>query len=133
MRAKGGSRKKPHNKSESRLTFGILSPFVMSHKPSRYCWPTPLQRSRSTFPRGSFLSFFVFQEGILGTAIHYVGVGQQYPPLSSIQLLAIEIAHFFRQLLSKIIGYCWRTPHCRNGCIPHAFVEGKKAGETVPR
>src|SRR5215467_11373146 len=49
------------------------------HETARYCWPTPLQRSRSTFPRGSFLSFFVFQEGILGTAIHYVGVGQQYP------------------------------------------------------
>jgi hypothetical protein len=28
-----------------------------------------LQRSRSTFSRGSFLSFFAFKEGMLGTPI----------------------------------------------------------------
>src|SRR5262249_10592312 len=27
----------------------------------------------------------------------------------------------------------WRTQKCRNLCIPHAFFEGKKAGETFPR
>src|SRR5215467_9463386 len=31
--------------------------------------PTQLQSSRSTFSRGSFLSFFAFQEGILSTPI----------------------------------------------------------------
>ena len=30
-------------------------------------------------------------------------------------------------------GYCWPTPKCRNSCDPHAFLEGKKAGETSPR
>ena len=29
----------------------------------------PLQRSRSTFAWGSFLSFFAFEEGMLGTLI----------------------------------------------------------------
>src|SRR5687767_10762292 len=30
-------------------------------------------------------------------------------------------------------GYCWSTPKCRNMCVPHAFLEGKKAEETSPR
>src|SRR5947209_8676203 len=30
-------------------------------------------------------------------------------------------------------GYCWRTPKCRNLRIPHAFLEGQKAGKTSPR
>src|SRR4030095_15495137 len=33
----------------------------------------PLQSSRSTFSRGSFLSFFAFQEGMLGTPISLLG------------------------------------------------------------
>jgi hypothetical protein len=33
----------------------------------------PLQSSRSTFSRGSFLSFFAFKEGILGTPISALG------------------------------------------------------------
>src|SRR2546427_211478 len=28
-----------------------------------------------------------------------------------------------------MVGYCWRTQKCRSLCIPHAFLEGKKAGE----
>src|SRR5262249_3051563 len=32
-----------------------------------------LQSSRSTFSRGSFLSFFAFKEGMLGTAISVLG------------------------------------------------------------
>jgi hypothetical protein len=32
-----------------------------------------LQRSGSTFSRGSFLSFFVFKEGMLGTPISVIG------------------------------------------------------------
>src|SRR6266487_903807 len=38
--------------------------------------------------------------------------------------------------LSRVIrgiGYCWRTQKCRNLCIPHAFLEGKKAWETDAR
>src|SRR5438132_4127810 len=30
-------------------------------------------------------------------------------------------------------GYCWRTRKGRNLCIPHAFLEGKKAWETYAR
>jgi hypothetical protein len=30
-------------------------------------------------------------------------------------------------------GYYWRTQKGRNLCVPHAFFEGKKAGETSPR
>src|SRR5437016_3719364 len=30
-------------------------------------------------------------------------------------------------------GYCWRTRKCRNLCLPHAFLEGKKAWETDTR
>ena len=30
-------------------------------------------------------------------------------------------------------GYCWRTQKCRNLCIPHVFLEGKKAWETHAR
>ena len=37
-----------------------------------------LQSSRSTFSRGSFLSFFAFQEGMFDTPISVLGVGQQY-------------------------------------------------------
>src|SRR5882724_8086377 len=33
----------------------------------------------------------------------------------------------------KTNGYCWRTQKCRNLCIPHAFLEGKKAWETCAR
>src|SRR5215475_2948915 len=33
----------------------------------------------------------------------------------------------------KTRGYCWRTQKCRNLCIPHAFLEGKKAEEMSPR
>jgi hypothetical protein len=36
-------------------------------------------------------------------------------------------------LSQKMVGYCWPTPKCRNLCVPHAFLEGKKAGETSPR
>src|SRR5262245_15707729 len=28
---------------------------------------------------------------------------------------------------------CWRTQKCRNWCVQHALLEGKKAGETSPR
>src|SRR5215470_19799178 len=34
---------------------------------------------------------------------------------------------------TKPFGYCWRTPQGRKSCVPHAFFEGKKAGETSPR
>jgi hypothetical protein len=30
-------------------------------------------------------------------------------------------------------GYCWPTPKCRNMCVQHAFLEGKKAEETSSR
>jgi hypothetical protein len=30
-------------------------------------------------------------------------------------------------------GYCWPTPKCRNLCVQHAFVEGKKAKRTFLR
>src|SRR5438093_10785545 len=33
----------------------------------------------------------------------------------------------------KTPRYCWRTRKCRNLCIPHAFLEGKKAWETYAR
>jgi hypothetical protein len=33
----------------------------------------------------------------------------------------------------KTPGYCWRAQKCRNVCVPHAFFEGTKAGETSPR
>src|SRR5262245_60950429 len=33
----------------------------------------------------------------------------------------------------RVMTYCWRTQKCRNLCVPHAFFEGKKAGETFPR
>jgi hypothetical protein len=32
-----------------------------------------------------------------------------------------------------LMGYCWPTPKYRNMCVPHAFLGGKKAGETSPR
>jgi hypothetical protein len=35
--------------------------------------PTQLQSSKSTFSRGNFLSFFAFQEGMLGTPISVLG------------------------------------------------------------
>ena len=28
---------------------------------------------------------------------------------------------------------CWRTQKCQKLCVPHAFLEGKKAGETFPK
>jgi len=36
-------------------------------------------------------------------------------------------------LSRKTARYCWRTPKCRNWCIPHAFLEGKKAWKTCTR
>jgi hypothetical protein len=36
-------------------------------------------------------------------------------------------------LSHKTPGYCWRTPKCRNVCIPHACLEGKNAWETDAR
>jgi hypothetical protein len=33
----------------------------------------------------------------------------------------------------KTPGYCWRIQKCRNGCAPHACLEGKNAGETDAR
>ena len=38
-----------------------------------------------------------------------------------------------RALSQKRERYCWRTQKCRNMCVPHTFVEGKKAGKTCPR
>jgi hypothetical protein len=32
-----------------------------------------------------------------------------------------------------MMGYCWPTPKCRNLCVQHAFVEGKKAKRTFLR
>src|SRR6266436_2913608 len=37
------------------------------------------------------------------------------------------------EVSEKTFGYCWPTPKCRNMCVPHAFLEGKKAGETYVR
>jgi|RhiMetdeSRZDD1v2_1073273.scaffolds.fasta_scaffold662562_3 hypothetical protein len=37
------------------------------------------------------------------------------------------------KVMQKTRGYCWPTPKCRNMCVQHAFLEGKKAGETSPR
>jgi transposase len=50
-------------------------------------------------------------------------------------------AHLVRQQTATVLslqniivrntgGYCWRTQRCRNLCVPHTFLEGKKAGET---
>src|SRR5712671_5442943 len=38
-----------------------------------------------------------------------------------------------RRVSHKTSRYCWPTPKCRNLCVQHAFVEGKKAKETFPR
>src|SRR5262249_28763433 len=35
--------------------------------------------------------------------------------------------------ITQGIRYCWRTQKCRNLCIPHAFLEVKKAEEMSPR
>jgi hypothetical protein len=40
---------------------------------ARILLANPLQSSRSTFSRGSLLSFFAFQEGMLGTPISVLG------------------------------------------------------------
>jgi len=55
-----------------------------------------LQRSRSTFSRGSFLSFFAFQEGMLGTQISALG---GWPTVSEpfTRLRGIKILRFLRQ------------------------------------
>ena len=76
------------NKSESRLTFGILRPFVVTRKPSGYCWPTPQyrtwcaqhaflegQKAEETSPRKS-------------TPRTLKEVSQQYPPVYSTHAMA---------------------------------------------
>src|SRR5215510_5361031 len=69
------------NRSESRRTLGILRPLVMSRKPLPRLLPNLLQRSRSTFSRGSFLSFFAFKEGMLSTPIFGTGaLANSIPP-----------------------------------------------------
>src|SRR5262249_10935610 len=72
----GAVAKSVPNKSESRLTFGILRPFVVSHKtprffktrwcqkPSLILLANLLQSSKSAFSWGSSPSFFAFQEGM---------------------------------------------------------------------
>ena len=47
-----------------------------------------LQRSRSTFSWGSFLSFFAFQEGMLGTQI---SACEGWPTVSGRFLLPLQI------------------------------------------
>jgi hypothetical protein len=58
--------------------------------------PTQLQSSKSTFSRGNFLSFFAFQEGMLGTPISVLGgwptVSGQYSRLHNSRLLAVTVA-----------------------------------------
>src|SRR6266568_2555601 len=47
---------------------------LLSKKPlQNYGNPNLLQSSRSTFSRGSFLSFFAFKEGMSGTPISVLG------------------------------------------------------------
>jgi hypothetical protein len=52
-----------------------------------------------------------------------------YPALHGIPHLNLSRSPLFW----KTPGYCWPTPKCRNSCDPHAFFEGKKAGETSSR
>ena len=48
-------------------------------------------------------------------------------------LLKIAPAIFIRGGEPWLMGYCWPTPKCQNLCVPHTFLEGKKAGGTSPR
>jgi hypothetical protein len=38
------------------------------------------------------------------------------------------------RLYAKMFNFthCWRTQKCQNLCVPHAFLEGKKAWLTFP-
>jgi hypothetical protein len=49
-----------------------------------------------------------------------------FTDLPKIQTLTLLKSH-------KREGYCWPTPKCRNMCVPHVFLEGKKAEETSSR
>jgi hypothetical protein len=56
-----------------------IAPRVSCTNNGRILLVNPLQSSRRTFSRGSLLSFLAFKEGMLGTPISVLGVGQQYP------------------------------------------------------
>jgi hypothetical protein len=70
--------------------------------------------------------------------------GKPYPHLSLPTLFSVPTvgsqshdgqfsAAAVSPLSHKTSGYCWPTQKCRNGCLQHAFLEGKKAGETCIR
>jgi hypothetical protein len=62
--------------TQRQMVSGHLRPYANN---GRILLVNPLQSSRSTFSRGSLLSFFAFKEGMLGTPISVLGVDQQYP------------------------------------------------------
>ena len=58
------------------------TPAAMYQKTDRILLPNPLQDSKSTFSRGSFLSFFAFKEGILIPKFRHLGLANSIPPFS---------------------------------------------------
>ena len=52
---------------------GVVVQMIYCTDNGRILLANLLQRSRSTFSRGSFLSFFAFKEGMLGTPISVLG------------------------------------------------------------
>ena len=61
---------------------GHLRPYANN---GRILLVNPFQSSRSTFYRGSLLSFFAFKEGMLGTPISVLG-----PPVANGQFVAVR-------------------------------------------
>jgi hypothetical protein len=72
-------------------------------KNGRILLANPLQSSRSTFSRGSFLSFFAFQEGMLGTPISLLGgwptVSGRFLHSPRIKILHLSKVYLFVQML----------------------------------
>src|SRR5215216_2229609 len=62
----------------------------------------------------------------------YVESPSRFAPSGTPERQSLCESHRQRRWLTYW-SYCWRIQKCRNLCIPHAFFEGKKAGETSPR
>jgi hypothetical protein len=45
----------------------------------------------------------------------------------------MQCSSIYGSRVQQTPGYCWPTPTCRNLCMHHAFIEGKKADAISPR
>ena len=101
-----------------------------------------LQSSRSTFSWGSFLSFFAFKEGMLGTPISVLGGREQYPPVFLTCLQTIHVCYGHRGVLAPVclslrrdasLSGGHRGYHHSSKCMEQAATSTPRAGARPPR